>query len=89
MLQYVNYLIKIGDELSLCEIYGFYTILTSNLWERYYRMLNGSTQVNSEELNSLPIPEVRILQYIGRLAIKYRQNSQEIPSDELIRRALA
>lgn len=86
---HVNYLIKIGDELSICEVYGFYTILTSNLWERYYRMLNGSTQVNSEELNSMPIPERQRLQHIGRLAIQYSQRLKEIPSDEVIRRALA
>ena len=86
---HVNYLIKIGDELSICEVYGFYTILTSDLWERYYRMLNGSTQVNSEELNSMPIPERQRLQRIGRIAIQYSQRLKEIPSDEVIRRALA
>lgn len=87
---HLNYLVKIGDELSLCEVYGFYTILTSNLWERYYRMLNGSTQVNSEELNSMPIPEVQVLQHIGRLAMRAWNEHRDITmtSDEIIRRAL-
>ncbi|MBQ8041347.1 MAG: Eco57I restriction-modification methylase domain-containing protein, partial [Lachnospiraceae bacterium] len=66
---HLNYLVKIGDELSLCEVYGFYTMFTSEIWERYYRMLNGSTQVNSEELNSMPIPAVQTLQRIGRMAM--------------------
>lgn len=87
---HLNYLVKIGDELSLCEVYGFYTILRSDIWERYYRMLNGSTQVNSEELNSMPIPNLHTLQHIGRMAMHYWKELQEdsISSDEIIRRAL-
>lgn len=87
---HLNYLVKIGDEVSLCEVYGFYTILTSDIWERYYRMLNGSTQVNSEELNSMPIPAVQTLQHIGRMAIHFWQELQDdlISSDEIVRRAL-
>ena len=39
---HLNYLIKVGERISLCEVYGFYTLLSSDIWERYYRMLNGS-----------------------------------------------
>ena len=88
---HLNYLVKTGDQLSLCEVYGFYTILTSDIWERYYRMLNGSTQVNSEELNSMPIHAVQTLQHIGRMAIYFwsEGNDRTISSDEIVRRALA
>lgn len=88
---HLNYLVKIGDELSLCEVYGFYTIFTSEIWERYYRMLNGSTQVNSEELNSMPIPTVQTLQYIGRMAMHIWNEERDltVSSDEIVRRAFA
>ena len=88
---HLNYLVKIGDELSLCEVYGFYTMFTSEIWERYYRMLNGSTQVNSEELNSMPIPAVQTLQRIGRMAMHIwnEEKNLTISSDEIVRRAFA
>lgn len=88
---HLNYLVKVGGEISLCEVYGFYTILTSDIWERYYRMLNGSTQVNSEELNAMPLPKVQTLQHIGRMAMHFWRDieNKSMSSDEIVRRALA
>ncbi len=45
--------IEMGDEL----LYGIYVVLNSTIYDTYYRMLNGNTQVNSSEINNVPIPE--------------------------------
>lgn len=51
---------------SPCITYGLYVLLNSTLYDCYYRMLNGSTQVNSTEINQMPIPERSIIEEMGR-----------------------
>ena len=36
------------------------------MWDNYYRILNGSTQVNSYEINAMPIPPLEIIKKMGR-----------------------
>ena len=51
---------------SPCVTYGLYVLLNSSLYDNYYRILNGSTQVNSTEINQIPIPERNIIEEMGR-----------------------
>lgn len=46
--------------------YGLYALLSSTLYDRYYRILNGSTQVNSTEVNTMPMPDRNTIELIGR-----------------------
>ena len=57
------------NELSECMVYGLYVLFNSTLYDEYYRILNGSTQVNSTEINSMPVPELEIIQEMGRKII--------------------
>lgn len=51
---------------SPCITYGLYVLLNSTLYDCYYRILNGSTQVNSTEINQMPIPERQVIEEMGR-----------------------
>lgn len=51
---------------SPCITYGLYVLLNSTLYDTYYRILNGSTQVNSTEVNQMPIPEREVIEAMGR-----------------------
>lgn len=51
---------------SPCVTYGLYVLLNSTLYDNYYRILNGSTQVNSTEINQMPIPKRQIIEEMGR-----------------------
>lgn len=51
---------------SPCVAYGLYVLLNSTLYDDYYRILNGSTQVNSTEINQMPIPKRQIIEKMGR-----------------------
>jgi len=51
---------------SPCVTYGLYVLLNSTLYDCYYRILNGSTQVNSTEINQMPIPERSVIENMGR-----------------------
>ena len=57
----INY-IKCGTpELA----YGLFAILNSTLYDTYYRILNGSTQVNSTEINLMPVPSKETIRQMG------------------------
>lgn len=51
---------------SSCVAYGLYVLFNSTLYDNYYRILNGSTQVNSTEINQMPIPKKQIIEEMGR-----------------------
>ena len=56
MENHVNYLArKDGKPLSLNEVNWAFGILSSDVYDRYFRIVNGNTQVNAGELNSLPV----------------------------------
>lgn len=52
--------------LSECVTYGLYVLFNSTLFDRYYRILNGSTQVNSTEVNTMPVPPIGIIEKMGQ-----------------------
>jgi len=45
-----------GSKMSEELVCGLYAVLNSTLYDKYYRILNGSTQVNATEMNSIPFP---------------------------------
>lgn len=63
----INYISRIDQsEMSTCLTFGVYALLNSTLFDRYYRILNGSTQVNSTEINSIPVPPIAMIEAMGR-----------------------
>lgn len=55
-----------NDGLSEDMVYGLYTIMNSSIYDTYYRLLNGSTQVNSTEINAMPVPPASKIQDMGK-----------------------
>lgn len=45
--------------------YGLYVLMNSSIYDMYYRILNGSTQVNSTEINSIPVPDINTISQMG------------------------
>lgn len=66
----INFIDKIMGELSEVTVYGLYVLFNSALYDKYYRILNGSTQVNSTEINNMPIPELKTIEKLGNLLRK-------------------
>lgn len=71
-------------ELSECVIYGLYVLFNSTLYDGYYRILNGSTQVNSTEINAMPVPPMSTIEAMGKDLIKVRDMS-ELTCDNILR----
>ena len=53
--------------LTKFEVFGLYVIFNSTIYDCYYRILNGSTQVNSTEINFMPIPNRNYISKMGYL----------------------
>lgn len=58
-----------NDYLTLSEIYGLFALFNSTLYDTYYRILDGSTQVNASEINSMPVPDRNSLKKLGNKII--------------------
>ena len=66
-----------GGEMDAQTTYGIYALLNSTLFDMYYRILNGSTQVNSTEINNIPVPPVEMIKEIGEQVIQTKDLSTD------------
>lgn len=73
----INFIDGLLTEMSECLVYGLYVLFNSTIYDEYYRILNGSTQVNSTEINSMPVPELDIIQEMGRRIMKSKDFSEK------------
>lgn len=71
-------------ELSECIVYGLYVLFNSTLYDCYYRILNGSTQVNSTEMNSMPVPSMDVIEAMGKELIAAHDMSEPV-CDRILR----
>lgn len=72
----INFVDGLISEMSECLVYGLYVIFNSTLYDEYYRILNGSTQVNSTEINAMPVPDLESIQEMGRKLMKSKDMSE-------------
>lgn len=80
----INYVDStIGEDLSKEVVYGVYALLNSTLFDTYYRVLDGSTQVNSTEINNIPVPPLCVIADIGKRLMQKRSLSTAT-CDELL-----
>ena len=73
----INFIDGLANELSECVVYGLYALFNSTMYDSYYRILNGSTQVNSTEINSMPVPGLSVIQEIGQKILRTKDLSEE------------
>ncbi len=72
----INFVDGISTGLSECLVYGLYVLFNSTLYDKYYRILNGSTQVNSTEINAMPVPDLESIQSMGKTLMKSKDMSE-------------
>lgn len=82
---HINFISSLNnEELNEEMIYGLYSLYNSTLYDKYYRILNGSTQVNATEINNIPIPSENIIIQMGRKLQKEKNISTEICDNILL-----
>lgn len=62
---HLNVIFKKRGTLSTFETIGLSAILNSAIVDRYFRIVNGNTQVNAAELRILPLPPLEVIINIG------------------------
>lgn len=67
---HVNFIEKINGLMTKDEQYGLFCIFNSTILDKYYRIVNGNTQVNATEFNAIPLPNIDIIVKIGRELLK-------------------
>lgn len=82
---HINFIDSVDNkELDEVMIYGLYAIYNSSLYDKYYRILNGSTQVNATEINNIPIPNEQTILRIGQ-KLKEAENITTKVCDSILR----
>ena len=69
--------------MSESLVYGLYVLFNSTAYDLYYRILNGSTQVNSTEINSMPVPSIKIIEEMGIQLMNSSERTEEICNEIL------
>ena len=67
-----------APDLSDQVVFGLYVLFNSTLYDSYYRILNGSTQVNSTEINAMPVPSIDAIADMGGELLRSRDMSEEV-----------
>jgi adenine-specific DNA-methyltransferase len=74
---HLNVIFKKKEALSILETIGLSALLNSALIDRYFRIVNGNTQVNAAELRIMPIPPLEVIKNIGEKIQKIGADTQE------------
>ena len=66
---HLNYITKTTGIMTEKELLGLFVIINSSVLDKYFRILNGSTQVNANEINSIPFPSKEDILELGAMII--------------------
>ena len=72
----INFVDGLITEMPECLVYVLYVIFNSTLYDEYYRVLNGSTQVNSTEINAMPVPDLERIKEMGKKLMEHMDMSE-------------
>lgn len=73
----INFIDNATHTLSKPVVYGLYVLFNSTMYDQYYRILNGSTQVNSTEINTMPMPKLAVIIELGLALLASEDLSEE------------
>ncbi|MHB8277517.1 MAG: Eco57I restriction-modification methylase domain-containing protein [Candidatus Humimicrobiaceae bacterium] len=85
---HINYIYKTTSKFSINEAFGIAAILNTELIDKYFRWLNGNTQVNATELRILPLPSKEKIEEIGNIAFVSRNKLDEMNLEKIIHKIL-
>lgn len=74
---HLNVIFRKKETLTVFETIGLSALLNSAIIDRYFRIVNGNTQVNAAELRTMPIPPLEIIKNIGEKTQKIAADTQE------------
>ncbi len=85
---HVNYIYRPHGNLSVHEALGIATILNTTIMDKFFRVLNGSTQVNATDIRSIPFPTIENVRRIGETVYKSKHRSKRFELDSIVTKIL-
>lgn len=83
----LNYIVKREGKLSKYQAIGIASILNSRIYDEYFKIFNGNTQVSASELKKIPFPEIKRIESIGKKVARLSTFNQE-KIDSIVLKAL-
>lgn len=80
---HVNYLYGVDEQLSDLSVWGIASLLNSTLFDVYFRTFNGNINVSATELRELPLPDMEIINKLGR-AVRKIGDLNQAKLDEIV-----
>lgn len=81
----LNYFYSRTGELTDAQTIGLAALLNSDLYDTFFRIFNGNTQVSATEARAFPMPPLATIEKIGLLLLKQGNSSmQSIVNNSLI-----
>jgi adenine-specific DNA-methyltransferase len=83
-----HYIYRKQGTLEIEETLGLSVLFNSALIDRYFRIVNGNTQVNATDLRTLPLPPLELIKQIGRETLVASKHNGSMDIDMLVISAL-
>jgi adenine-specific DNA-methyltransferase len=80
---HLNFIYRKMGSLEKDEAFGLSALLNSAIIDRYFRIVNGNTQVNAVELRAMPLPSLEVLRQVGQ-QVQEIQNPNAETIDNLV-----
>lgn len=81
---HLNYIYRKRGRLEIEEVAGLSTLFNSALIDRYFRIVNGNTQVNATELRALPLPPLELIKQIGREILNTNKSNDSVDIETIV-----
>jgi adenine-specific DNA-methyltransferase len=85
---HLNYIYHDSRELSEEEVFGIAAFLNSAVFDRYFRLMSGSTQVNATELRTMKFAPLDAVKVLGQ-RVRALGHLREAAVEDVVRETLA
>ena len=80
---HLNFIYRNEGTLTTEESVGISTMLNCALVDRYFRIINGNTQVNAIDLRRLPLPSLGVIKILGQRVLAVEKTGLNVDIDGL------
>lgn len=84
---HLNYIWKPEGEMNLNIAHGLAALFNSKIYDKYFRIINGNTQVNASDINLMPMPSLERIDKLGAL-IKKIPNLTEMKIENFVQKVI-